>query len=193
MRALRRDPALRYAQVFKNEGAAAGASLEHCHSQIIAVPFVPPYVGEKLAGGAAHFAATGRCVACDLIATERADGRRVVRATDGYVVASAFAARLPFETWVLPTRHASHFEEAADAAADELGDVLHDLVNRLERATGGAAFNLMVQSSPFGPARADYHWHVELLPRTVTAAGFEWGTGLSANHLPPEEAARLLR
>ena len=54
---LKQDRRLRYILVFKNQGAAAGATLEHPHSQLIALPVVPDFVREEIEGARRHFAA----------------------------------------------------------------------------------------------------------------------------------------
>ena len=186
LRHWRDDGRLDFAQVFKNEGPAAGASVEHCHSQLLGLPFVPPAVDEELARNAA-----GPCGYCRWIATERG-GPCWVAGSDRFAVVCPPSPRVPGETWVLPTNHAPSFEAMDDRGREDLATVVRDLLGRVSRAGGDPDYNLIVRSAPF---RHDgtWHWRIELLPRLTTTAGWEWGTGLLINTMFPEQAARLLR
>src|SRR5581483_8195133 len=117
---LRADRRLAYAQVFKNHGVAAGASVEHAHSQILSLSQVPRGIRDELDAAADYHRAHGRCVFCDLIARERADGERWVLETEYVVAFTAFAARFPYETWVLPKRHAGHFDRLGEEELTEI-------------------------------------------------------------------------
>jgi UDPglucose--hexose-1-phosphate uridylyltransferase len=185
LRFWRDDGRLAFALVFKNEGPIAGASVEHCHSQLIGLPFVPPVVEEELV-----LAGPG-CVFCGWIAAE-ARGPLHVAESDRFIALCPAAPRFPGETWVLPQRHTLAFESLTDSEADELAAFVQDLLRRVDRAFSGPDFNLIVKSAPFRPP-TPYHWRLELLPRTITAGGWEWGTGLDINTMFPEQAATFLR
>ena len=109
---LKQDRRLRYILVFKNQGATAGATLEHAHSQLIALPVVPDFVREEIEGARRHFEAKERCVFCDIVHQELAAGLRVVQENADIIALAPYAPRFPFETWLLPRRHAARFEEA---------------------------------------------------------------------------------
>jgi UDPglucose--hexose-1-phosphate uridylyltransferase len=191
LRFWRDDGRLEFALVFKNEGPTAGASVEHCHSQLIGLPFVPPMIVQELDHVASLTKSAGACPFCRWIETERR-GPRLVAETDAYIVLCPFAPRFPGETWVLPTLHAPRFESLRDVELERVAVVLQDLLARMHRASGGADFNVIVKSAPFrhdGP----YHWRLEVLPRATSTAGWEWGTGLFINTMFPERAAELLR
>jgi UDPglucose--hexose-1-phosphate uridylyltransferase len=194
---LQRDIRLRYVLVFKNHGAAAGATLEHPHSQLIALPVVPDFVREEIDGARAHFQAKERCVFCDIVHQDLRDGRRVVAENADVVALAPYAPRLPFETWLLPKRHGGRFEEAPRHEYEGLARVLKSVLQRMDRALESPPFNLIVHTSPFGPPSDDtptvYHWHMEIIPKLARVAGFEWGTGFYINPTPPEEAAEVLR
>jgi UDPglucose--hexose-1-phosphate uridylyltransferase len=186
LRFWRDDGRLAFAQVFKNEGPAAGASVEHCHSQLIGIPFVPPAVGDEL-----RRAAGEQCPLCERIAGARS-GPTFVTESRHFTALCPPAPRFPGETWVLPKQHAGAFETTADGDLDDLVGVLFELLARIDRVFKGPDFNLIVRSAPFRH-EANWHWRIELLPRTTTTAGWEWGTGLLINTLFPERAAELLR
>jgi UDPglucose--hexose-1-phosphate uridylyltransferase len=191
---LKRDIRFRYILIFKNHGAAAGATLEHSHSQLIALPIVPDFVKEELDGARKHHKAKDRCIFCDIIRQEISMGRRVVAENAEIVALSPYAARFPFETWLLPRSHGARFEDAPRQVYESLARMLKVVLTRMNKALESPAYNLIIHNSPFEEAPLDYyHWHVELMPKLTRTAGFEWGTGFYINPTPPEEAAEVLR
>jgi UDPglucose--hexose-1-phosphate uridylyltransferase len=191
--ALRADPRLAYVQVFKNHGAAAGASIEHAHSQILAGAEIPREVRAELAGSNEYHQRNGRCLFCDLLDRESAAGHRVILASEQVVAVAAWAGRFPYETWVLPRQHGAHFDWIGDAELTDLAATTGAVLRRLRSATGDQAYNILLHTAPAGDTASHYHWHWEILPRTTGIAGYELATGCYLNPLPPEEAARQLR
>src|SRR5262249_1931315 len=118
------DPNLQYAQLFKNHGADAGASVAHAHSQMIATPMLPATARDELDFASRFQEEHNACVYCELLRREQIDGTRSIFESGGFAVCSAYAARQPFETWIVPKTHHSQFEMIVDADADELGSVL---------------------------------------------------------------------
>jgi UDPglucose--hexose-1-phosphate uridylyltransferase len=191
---LKKDPRLVYGMVFKNVGAAAGASLEHTHSQLIVTPIVPINVWEEMNGALEFHNYRGRCIYCDMIHQELSSEKRVVLDTPNFVSLTPFASRFPFETWILPKNHNSHFENIQKTEVDELGTVLKTILLKLESALDKPSYNYIIHTSPFdSQALPHYHWHIEVIPRLTRVAGFEWGTGFYINPVPPEQAADFLR
>jgi UDPglucose--hexose-1-phosphate uridylyltransferase len=191
---LKRDFRLKYILVFKNHGAAAGATLEHPHSQLIALPLVPDFVREEIEGARRHFAAKERCVFCDIIQQELRDDRRVVQENADTIAIAPYASRFPFETWILPKRHGARFEEAPRHEYESLARLLKAVLLRLNRALEMPPFNLAIHTSPCADDVAEaYHWHIEIMPKLTRVTGFEGGTGFYINPTPPEEAAQVLR
>ena len=191
---LSRDLRIRYALVFKNHGERAGASLAHGHSQLIATPIVPQVVADELTGSREHFERTERCVYCDLIENERRSGVRMVRECDRLVAIQPFAARYPFETWILPRAHAAAFESSSPEDLRALAGMLRDMLARIGRALDRPHYNYVLHTAPCRePDLPHYHWHLEITPQRTAMAGFEWGSGFFINPTPPEEAAEYLR
>ena len=190
----RQDKRFKYILLFKNHGEAAGASLEHPHSQLIALPILPRRVVEELEGAKQYFMYKERCVFCDIIRQELDAGVRVVSENEDFVTIAPYAPRFPFETWLLPKRHESAFENSSSQMFDGLARALKDLLLRAERVLDKPAYNMIVHSSPVQDSNLDhYHWHIEFMPKLTKTAGFEWGTGFYINPTPPEEAVRYLR
>ena len=192
MRDLRKDTRLKSFVVVKQVGAAAGALLDHSHSQLLALPLVPQHLGNELTGAHGYHVQQKRCVFCDLIAEELTLGRRVISEDAGAVALAPFASRVPFETWVLPRDHQSGFENASDATLTAVGARLQDAVRRLHVTLVSPPYAVLLHTAPVGEGAAVYHWHLEVLPRLTPVSGLEWD-GVCVNPVPPEEAADLLR
>jgi UDPglucose--hexose-1-phosphate uridylyltransferase len=193
-RALSEDERLAYVLVFKNVGASAGASLEHSHSQLIAVPVMPRRVAEEMQRSYDYYDMRGRCIFCDIVERELSLGERVVLASEAFVVLCPYAARFPFEMWVLPRFHAYHPMHLETAHMAELGRVLREALARMEACLENPPFNYAIHTAPVtGEDFGHYHWHIEIIPRVTQVAGFEWGTGFYINPMEPESAARYMR
>jgi len=191
---LKRDRRLAYGMLFKNVGRAGGASLEHTHSQLIATPVVPRRVAEEVAGAKQFYDYRDRCVFCDIIDQELSVDERVVLVTDRFVAVTPYASRFPFETWVLPRRHSSHFEDSSPEELEDLAFLLKRTLLRIENALENPPYNYMLHTGAFSTGPLEhYHWHIEIIPRVTQTAGFEWGTGFYINPVSPEAAAGFLR
>lgn len=191
---LRRDERLRYVMVFKNYGAAAGASLEHSHSQIIALPIIPTRVREEIEGSKNYFQYKDRCVFCDVIRQELRQKTRIITENSGFVSLSPFASRFPFETWILPKIHQPSYECSNGAFYGQAAEILSDTLRRLKLVLDDPPYNYIIHTSSSPDQDRDYyHWHIEIMPKLTKVAGFEWGTGFYINPTPPEEAAEYLR
>jgi len=191
---LQRDPRFKYLLLFRNHGRTAGASLGHPHSQLIALPIVPKRATEELEAAQQHFAREGRCVYCDVLGQERADGDRLVWENDDFVAFVPYAAWTPFEMWVVPKHHEASFGALPDAQLLPLGEAMQQALGRLYTCLHNPPYNYIVHSAPYeGKVGHFYHWHIEIMPRLSQVAGFEWGSGFYINTVPPEDAARYLR
>ncbi len=191
---LKQDRRFRYILVFKNHGVAAGATLEHSHSQLIALPVVPTSVTDELDGCRNHFQQKERCTYCDIIRQELADGERIVADNPEFVCVTPFASRFPFEMWILPKRHSAYFEESQKTQFELLARTVSECLRRLNHVLSQPAYNFILHTSPLHEKTGDYyHWHLEIMPKLTQVAGFEWGTGFYINPVTPEEAAKFLR
>lgn len=204
MVALQRDPRFRYVLVFRNKGAAAGATVAHPHSQVIALPIVPEQEKERLNAAREYYRRKKRCLFDDILRQELASGERIVEETEHFIVLSPFAARFPFELQIFPKRHSHDFTTLTDEEMLSLGELVTRLLQKLKKLLGDPAYNLMVHSCPslqpqpgnphhWDTIAHDYLWHIGIVPRLTKVAGFEWGTGFYINPVAPELATRLLR
>jgi UDPglucose--hexose-1-phosphate uridylyltransferase len=191
---LRRDRRLKYGMVFKNVGQAAGATMYHSHSQLIVTPIVPKNIQQKIDACEEFRSFRGRCLVCDIVAQEVEQKSRVVLDTGLFLSFEPYAPRTPFETWIFPKNHETHFEDIQQQACEEFAFILKRTIQRIEKGLGPVAYNYMLFTAPFDVGGLPhYHWHLEIIPRMTKQAGFEWGTGFYINPVPPEEAAEFLR
>jgi UDPglucose--hexose-1-phosphate uridylyltransferase len=187
------QPGIRHGLVFKNSGCDAGASLEHIHSQVTAVPFVLPTVERELVAAERFYGAHGACLFCDLVDRELATKNRVVADRDGYLTLCPIAPRQPYEMWLFPAQHQSRFDLLADEEVEPLAATLQDVLTRLQRVEPGCPYNLLLHTAPFDDGcTKSYHWHWEIVPRLAHEAGLEWGGGVHICPLSPENAAAKL-
>jgi UDPglucose--hexose-1-phosphate uridylyltransferase len=194
MEDLKKDKRFQYTLIFKNEGLLAGATLEHSHSQLIALPIVPIQVQEEIDGCRKHYNLKERCIFCDIIRQEMQSRNRIVMETQAFIALAPFAPRFPFETWIMPKRHISCYACSTKDDFKDLAFLLQDTLRRLDKALSFPPYNYIIHTSPFKEEINDYyHWHIELMPKLTNVAGFEWGSGFYINPTPPEEAAKFLR
>jgi UDPglucose--hexose-1-phosphate uridylyltransferase len=191
---LKKDKRFKYILIFKNHGEAAGATMEHAHSQLIALPIVPIYVSEEIEGAKQYYIYKERCVFCDIVQQETEADARVVAENEDFITIAPYAPRFPFETWILPKQHESAFENSSSHMFENLAKAIRVLLNKADQVLDNPAYNLVIHSSPTQDSANDhYHWHIEYVPKLTRTGGFEWGTGFYINPTPPEEAARFLR
>lgn len=180
--------------IFKNYGEAAGTSLTHPHSQIIASPVETPVVCRKYRVAREHYQESGTCLYCDVRDWEREAGERVVFETEHFVAIHPYASRWPFETWILPLHHTPSFGAAAAMQLREAAVATRRVLRLLRAALGDAPFNYVVHTAPVAEADRPYFlWHAQIVPRLTVAAGFEMGSGMYINVALPEETARFVR
>jgi UDPglucose--hexose-1-phosphate uridylyltransferase len=195
---LKKDKRFRFVLIFKNYGQVAGATLEHSHSQLIALPIVPRAVIEEIAGAEKYYNYKERCIYCDIVRQELANKIRIVIENEHFVCIAPYAARFPFETWILPKSHDPYFEDSHRHEFKNLSRILRELLQRQDKVLKNPPYNFFIHSAPFnrGSRYHDedyYHWHIEIIPRLTFVAGFERGTGFYINPTLPEEAASFLR
>ena len=180
---------VRSTQAIVNHGHEAGASLSHPHGQLLGLPFVP---GEVLDEERAFARFVGGCVLCTTVEAEISSGERIIYANDDVVVMCPYWSGSPYELLFVPRRHELHLQDADDDSLDAMGRALRDATGFLNEALGDIAYNVGFHTAPHQHA-GEFHWHVHLWPNLHTIAGFERGTGVLINVVPPEQAAEVLR
>ncbi|MFA6349689.1 MAG: galactose-1-phosphate uridylyltransferase [Candidatus Omnitrophota bacterium] len=193
---LMKDKRFKYIMLFKNFGAAAGASLEHPHSQIIALPMVPKNVMEEIHGADEYFDFRERCIFCDILRQETQEKERIILENKHFVSFFPFVSRFPFEIWILPKTHAPHFCFMPKEEISFLASILKETISSLRKLFPNIPYNFIVHTSPANgetDAHEGYHWHIEFMPKLTRVAGFEWGTGFYIVPTSPELASKYIK
>jgi len=200
---LEKDPRFRYVMISKNHGGAAGATLAHSHSQLLAAPIIPPAVSTELDSAREYYREKGRCLLCDVIEQELKADKRIVSQNENFVTLAPFASQVPFELFIVPKKHQHTFAQITGSETASLAWALKDALTRLKLTLKDPAYNLAFHVAPNTNAQPpfedwttlemEFHWHVEVIPRLIQSHGFERGMGFYVNFTPPEEAATYLR
>lgn len=191
IRALAAGGELRYVHIMRNHKAAGAASLEHSHSQLFGMPFIPTLIDVELDGFTMAEQGRAACVLCEELRREEEEKARVIAVTDNFIAFCPFASRQPYEAWIAPRRHELHFENCEQTG--ELAELMTALLNRYRERLDDPPFNYWIHTYPLHSELRPFHWHLEILPRLTIAGGLELGAGMWVNTVAPEEAAALLR
>jgi UDPglucose--hexose-1-phosphate uridylyltransferase len=193
-RDLMRDRRFQTVILFKNHGLGAGTSLQHPHWQLIATPVVPRLLRVQHTEAEEYFDRHGACLFCVMLERELDAESRILAGNDDYIVFLPFASRVPFETWVMPRRPQTSFAFVEPRELRSLAEILKIALLKLHTGLDNPDFNLTIDDVPRGDEDKEYfRWHMRILPRLSTPAGFELGSGMSINTVLPEDAAAFLR
>lgn len=192
---LEKDKRFKYTMLFRNYGPAAGASLEHPHTQIVALPMVPKNVMEELKGAEDYFEYRERCIFCDIIRQELDEKERIILENKYFIVFCPFVSRFPFEIWILPKQHNSHFARMPHDELVAFAAILKETISKIKKVFPRLSYNYIIHTSPINGDGGfeSYHWHLEFMPKLMRVAGFEWGTGFYLVPTPPELAAQYVK
>jgi UDPglucose--hexose-1-phosphate uridylyltransferase len=191
-----KDKRFKYIMIFKNYGPAAGASLEHPHIQIVALPMVPKNVMEEIKGAQDYFEYRERCIFCDIIRQEIQEKERIILENKYFICFCPFVSRFPFEIWIIPKRHNGYYCHVPAEEIPALASILKEIISRLKKIFPNLSYNFIIHTSPAngdGNGFDGYHWHLEFMPKLTRVAGFEWGSGFYVVSTPPELAAQYLK
>lgn len=188
------DDRVAHVTIFKNHGSAAGASLEHPHSQMIATPVVSLQVRNRLHEALRHHDEFGECIFCQLIEEELVEKARIVFTSDHFVAIEMFASPTPFTTHIYPKRHMASYGVISDEELKDLAQVMKTLLGKFYIGLQDPDFNYTIRTAPAENAGVKYyHWYISVIPRLTKLAGFELGSGMFINTVLPEAAAEFLR
>jgi UDPglucose--hexose-1-phosphate uridylyltransferase len=190
----RKMPSICYVSLFKNAGPAAGASLHHSHSQLIAtteLPFAAKAVADRMK---LHWAKTGCCLQCDMVRAEIKAKDRIVASTDSLVAYCPFGSHLPMLLRITTKRHLDCFESLSIGELEELARLVRRSIQWLQHIYPDVAYNYLIHTRPPGVGGEEMaHWALELFPRVTQLAGFEWSSDCMINPMLPELAAAKYR
>ena len=185
---------IKYVSIFKNYGHEAGASINHPHSQIVAMPIIDPDVFRSINGSENYFSTHKECVHCTMIEWEKESGKRLLFENEEFIAVCPFVSRVPFEMRIYPKRHLSYFERITDEQKMKLAEAMRFCLSKLKKNLNDPAYNLFLHTAPCNGQTYDhYHWHFEIFPKTNTWAGLELSTGIEVCSIIPERATEILK
>ncbi|HDO23603.1 MAG TPA: HIT domain-containing protein [bacterium] len=191
---LEKEQCIEYILIFHNKGELAGASIAHPHSQLVALPIVPPDVSRSINGGINFFEKNKKCVHCVMLDWERKEKKRIVFENKHFTTFTPYASRVSYEVRIFPREHSSDFEEISREAIPYLAESLKDALSRIGKTLNNPDYNFFIHTASAKVKNVPYyHWHIEILPRTDKWAGLELGTGIEVVAVSPERAAENLR
>jgi len=193
--ALKGEDCIEYVSIFHNHGRQAGATITHPHSQIIALPVIPPDVGRSITGSAKYFHKYKNCIHCLVVRYERKVKERLIYENDHFVALAPYASKTAFEMRVFPKRHTAYFENMTPKERMFLANALRMALAKLFKGLRNPDYNFFLHTAPVSETHEfdHYHWHFEIIPKTSIWAGFEIGTGIEISTITPESTAQFLR
>jgi len=184
---LRNMDGIRHVVVFKNEGGKAGASINHTHSQVVALPILPTKIKEEARAYNKYRLENMTCPYCDVIKKET-EKPRAIWEDENIFVLSPYASDAPYGVWILPKRHVHLMSELTRKEKESIAIAFKIVLDKLDDL--GISYNYYVENSV---NQEDYHMHIKVVPRPNIWGGVEIGTGVIVNPVSPEYAARLYR
>ncbi len=181
--------------IMLNQGKDAGASIEHSHSQIFALPLIPPVLEKEIHGTRRYYKQSGKCATCAIIDFELKEGKRVVYKNKCFLVIQPYASRNPFETWIVPLKHYPNFESISNNEVEAFADCLKRVVDFFYYELNEPSYNYYIHTGPLHLADVNfhYHWNFELIPKFSIKAGFEIATGIDICITTPEHTADFMK
>lgn len=163
-----------YVHLFVNDGPRAGASLEHTHAQVLAVPRE-----EQVLALTKRVRGPARCALCAL---PQLESDLVVFEFDGWAVRAHATPRTGGGLVVAPIDHRT---QLVDSDVAPLARVLEQAM----RALLPGDCNLWLVHDP----ATHSHMYVELVPRVAVPAGVELALGIGVATIEPGVAAEQAR
>lgn len=191
---LRKDNRLKYSLIYRNWGENAGARIDHAHSILVSMPTIPHRIKQEFKGGRQYFEYKERCIFCDIIAQELRARERLIYENDKFIAICPFAARFPYEMWLLPKKHNEDFTTITEEGIYFLSVIMKTLLTKMNLLLNFPPYNyvLHTSSNEGGKNPQEYHWHFEIIPRLSKLSGIEWGAEYFINPVCPEQAAKEL-
>lgn len=185
------EKCLKYILIFHNSGKEAGASVSHPHSQIMALPIIPPDVVRSLNGHSLYFEQNKKCPHCESLRWELEFEERIIYKNSDFVALCPYASHFNFEIRIFPIKHKSKFEEITESEIKNLADIFKNIFGKIYDKFNNPPYNFFIHTAPINYIY-NYHWHIEILPRFSIWGGMELGTGIEVIVISPEKAASIL-
>ncbi len=187
----------KYILIFHNKGPAAGASIQHPHSQIMSIPILPPDVKRSTRGAEDYYKKHNKRIYDEMISWEIAEQKRIIYENDFFVAFCPFVSKTPYEVRIFPKESHAHFEKMPSDMIGTLADAMSAVFKKIYSALGDPDFNFFIHTAPLEARDVEPHkfytWHLEIIPEISMIGAFELGSGIDVNVVDPDEAAKLLK
>ncbi len=191
---LRNDKRLEYLLFFKEFAQFETGQNIHPHSKMIATPFIPPLIEKEMVEAEDYFSYKDRCVFCDVVKQEMKEGKRVVSVNPDFIAFCPYASRFPFEIWIMPVTHISHFENSPKIVFYHLAEIYNEVFKKIKKVLGNIPYQTVLHNAPLQEESLEfYHWHIEIYPTLECQSAINNGSEMFVNPVVPEVAAEALR
>lgn len=190
MEELYKEQTTKYVQVFKNYKKEGGSSLEHTHSQAVALNFIPKEIQTQLNNADNFYNKNNACIFCKILEKEQQDNVRIIMESTDFIAFAPFASLIPYEFSIYPKSHSSNFSSMTNAQRISLSIMLKKLLSKLYVNLNNPAYNLYINS--INTEKESFHWSIRIIPRVSIQAGFELSTGIILNSISPEKTKSIL-
>ena len=198
-RTLSTNPDVRYIMIFENKGKEVGVSNAHPHGQIYATPYLPGRV-ERMREQFKTWHQAQSSLLINAILQQKDWQALHIEENNHFVHCVPWAARFPYETWILPKRNVASVAELTDEERIALAEIFHHAVIRYDNLFGKDTPNITIHyNAPPGGQDPEWQYFCCFQPPVRDAeklkylAGFESGGGDIVNPVSPDLAAEQLR
>jgi UDPglucose--hexose-1-phosphate uridylyltransferase len=200
---LRNDHRIAYISLFKNEGAEAGSTQAHSHTQLIGLPIIPKVQREEFQRSYEHYKHHEETILGSLLAHEEEDAQRIIAKTNRFTAYCPYASAYPFEVMITSQHVVGQIDTISDENIEQLAPLLLSVLKKMKAQLGCFDFNLCVSTPPLQEGSVGHElisfagtasrFYIRIMPRIYKYGGFEQTTGMIINPVSPELAAKLLR
>lgn len=178
--------------VFKNEGQDAGMSLEHSHSQIAVLDFVPPRIKNISDNFTKYKNENAKCYICSL--KENVD-KFTFYENDSFFACTRLDTVMQNTIDIIPKRHLNKLSDFTDCEILDYCKCLKEVTDKMLTLFDNPSFNVIYNSSPRldDKFNDDFHFFVQIIPRFGQFAGFELLTNCFVTSSSPFELAKMLK
>lgn len=199
---LRNDHRIAYISLFKNEGAQAGSTQAHAHTQLIGLPIIPKAQREAFQRSYDHYTHHGESILGSLLRHEEEDAQRIIAKAGSFTAFCPYASAYPFEVMISSQHVLGQIDTISDESIEQLAPLLLSVLKKMKAQLGFFDFNLCVSTPPLQEgtlghelisfANTACYFNIRIMPRMYKYGGFEQSTGMIINPVAPELAAKLL-